>query len=94
MGAQIMTQIKPASFRDAPFREAQFMPVALDVERRDNGTVILRSRVELGEYEPNLALAFSKTAERCGAKPALAVRNSDESWLRSEERRVGKECRL
>ena len=75
-----MTQIQPASFRDAPFREAQFMPVALDVERRSDGTVILRSRVELGEYEPNLALAFTKTAERCGAKPALAVRNSDENW--------------
>ena len=75
-----MTQIQPASFRDAPFREAQFMPVTLDVERRNDGTVILRSRVELGEYEPNLAQAFTKTAERCGAKPALAVRNSDENW--------------
>lgn len=56
------------------------MPVALDVERRDDGTVILRSRVALGEYEANLALAFAQTAARCGVKPALAVRNSDGSW--------------
>jgi feruloyl-CoA synthase len=68
------------SFRDAPFREAEFMPVALDVERRDDGTVILRSRIALGDYEANLPLAFAKTAARCGDKPALAVRSFDGSW--------------
>ena len=75
-----MATVQHTSFRDAPFREAEFMPVALDVERRDDGTVILRSRVALGEYEANLALAFAQTAARCGDKPALAVRNSDGSW--------------
>lgn len=75
-----MATTQHASFRDAPFREARFMPVALDVERRDDGTVILRSRVALGEYETNLALAFTQTAARCGSKPALGVRSSDGRW--------------
>ncbi len=69
-----------ASFRDAPFRGAEFMPVALNVESRDDGTVILRSRVALGHYEANLPLAFAQTAARCGDKPALGVRNSDGNW--------------
>ncbi len=69
-----------ANFRDAPYREAEFMPVALDVERRDDGTVILRSRVALGHYEANLPMAFAQTAARCGTKPALAVRGPDGSW--------------
>ena len=56
------------------------MPVALDVERRDDGTVILRSRVALGDYQANLPLAFAHTAARCAAKPALSVRGSDGNW--------------
>lgn len=75
-----MTQPQTQTFRDAPYREAQFMPVALDIERRDDGTVILRSQIPLGDYEPNLALAFADAADRCGEKPALAIRDDCGDW--------------
>lgn len=73
-------------FRDAPFREAAFMPVELDVERRGDGTVLLRSRVALGSYEANLPLAFAATAARCGDKAALGLRNADGDWDRTSYR--------
>ena len=75
-----MTKANNVNFRDAPFREAQFMPVALNVERRDDGTVVIRSRIELGGYEANLPLAFALTAARCGDKPALGLRGAEGNW--------------
>jgi feruloyl-CoA synthase len=64
----------------APFREAEFMAVDLDVERRDNGSVVLRSRVLLGDYEPNLARALASSVARQPDKCALAFRGADGAW--------------
>ena len=59
---------------EAPFREAKLMPVDLEVERRADGTILMRSRVPLRAYDANLARALlARCAER-GDKPALAKR--------------------
>ncbi len=63
-----------------PFRAAEFMPVDLSVERRDNGTVMLRTKVPIGDYEPNLARAFAASAARQPNKSALAFRGPDGEW--------------
>lgn len=64
----------------APFREAEFMAVDLDVERRSDGTIVLRSRVPLGDYEPNLARALVTSIARQPDKSALAFRGADGGW--------------
>jgi len=64
----------------APFREAQFMPVDLAVERRADGSITIRSRVPLPPHEQNLARAFAATAARKGNAPALKFRGPDGAW--------------
>lgn len=64
----------------APFREAEFMPVDLDVERRGDGVIVLRSRVPLGDYEPNLARALAASIARQPDKSALAFRGAEGAW--------------
>ncbi|MBC7506198.1 MAG: AMP-binding protein, partial [Sandarakinorhabdus sp.] len=64
----------------APFREAEFMPVDLDIDRRADGTIVLRSRVPLGRYEPNLAKALAASIARQPDKSALAFRGPDGEW--------------
>lgn len=58
----------------APFREAEFMPVDLDVRRAEDGTVYLKSRVPLPEHDWNLARALLARAEEKGDQPALLWR--------------------
>ena len=65
----------------APFREAEFMPVDLAVDRRDDGSIVIRSTIELGGYEANLPAAFAASAVRAGDKTALAFRNEDGEWV-------------
>ena len=70
--------VEPAA---APFREAEFMPVDLDVERRGDGTVLIRSRVPLGDYESNIPRALAASAARQGNKTALAWRGQGGAWV-------------
>ena len=62
------------------FREAEFMPVDLDVERRGNGDIVVRSRVPLGTYEANLAKALNDSIARQPHKSALVFRGADGEW--------------
>lgn len=62
------------------WREAEFMPVDLAVERRRDGTVLIVSRVPLRDYEPNLALAFADRAAQSGAARALGWRDPAGAW--------------
>ena len=68
------------SISTAPFREAEFMPLDLAVERRDDGTIVIRTNVPLGDYEPNLARAFADSVARQPDKSALAFRGPDGEW--------------
>lgn len=59
-----------------PFREAKLMPVDLDIDRRDDGSMLIRSRVPIGDFDPNLPRALAESAARQGGKPALAWREA------------------
>lgn len=66
----------------APLRDAALLPVDLDIERRADGTIVLRSRIALQPYEANLAARFAAMAEARGSKPAMAKRASaDGEWV-------------
>jgi feruloyl-CoA synthase len=63
----------------APFRPAELMPIDLDVTRRDDGAILIASRIPLAAYNANLPAAFAKRAATSGDKPALAFRKG-EAW--------------
>lgn len=66
---------------DVPIREARLLPVDLHIERRDDGVIIMRSRIPLREYDCNLPAAFAQQAAKQGDKPAMAKRPSaDADW--------------
>lgn len=56
------------------------MPVDLDVSRRDDGSILVQSRVPLPAHDPNLARAFAACAAAQGEAPALAWREPDGAW--------------
>ncbi len=60
-----------------PFRAVNFAPVA--VERTDNadGTILLRSRAPLPDFDPSLAALFRRAVERAPAQLYLAERAGD-----------------
>lgn len=64
----------------APYREAQFMPVDLQIDRRPDGSIILASRVRLPPHDWNLARAFAATAAARGDHPALKFRDDNGGW--------------
>lgn len=65
---------------DAPFREAEFMPVDLDIERRRDGTILLKSRVPLRPFDANIPRAFAARAALKGDAPAIGWRGADGQW--------------
>lgn len=69
-----------SDWRQAPFREAEFLPVDLDVREDDSGIIRLKSRQPFEPIDANLARAFLKTAEQKGGAPALAERGPDGQW--------------
>lgn len=62
------------------WREAEFMPVDLEIERRGDGTLLIKSRVPLRAYQSNLALAFADRAVARGDAPALGWRDPAGAW--------------
>ena len=84
--------ISPASDGEnlAPFRDAKLMPVDLDVRRRDDGTILIRSRIPLRAYESNIPAAFALRAGIMGDHPALVKRASigDGEWVTTTYREL------
>ncbi len=74
------SSVPPALVQEAPHVPVEFMPVDLDVERREDGTLVLRSRLPLGDYDPNLARAIARRARDKGAATALGWRGDDGGW--------------
>lgn len=64
----------------APFREAEFMPVDLEVITHDDGTVRIRSRIPLEIGDANLPRAILARAAAMGGKSAIAWRDGDGAW--------------
>lgn len=58
----------------APFRDPGFLPVDLDVQRRPDGTILIRSRIPLDDHEPCLPRVLAKQAAKLGDKPFLVQR--------------------
>lgn len=73
------TATAPSAAR-APLREASLLPVDLDVERRADGVIVMKSRIPLRAYDANLPAAFARTAAAKGDKPAMAKRDADGAW--------------
>lgn len=64
-----------------PFRETDFLPVDLAVERRPDGAIVLRSRIPLREFEPCLPRVLAVQAARLGGKPYLVQRRGPQrAW--------------
>jgi feruloyl-CoA synthase len=63
------------------FRPTDFLPVDLAVERRDDGSIVLRSRIALQEFEPCLPRVLATQAVRLGNKPYLVQRQGPQrTW--------------
>ena len=58
-----------------------FPPQELDVEKREDGTLILRSPIKLEEYEVNVGNKFKKTCEQVPENIWLAERDN-EAWTK------------
>ena len=71
-----LTRLGPVSFR-----QTDFLPVDLAVERRADGSIVLRSRIPLQEFEPCLPRVLATQAARLGAKPYLVQRRGPQrAW--------------
>ena len=64
-----------------PFRQTDFLPVDLEVERRADGSIVLRSRIPLQEFEPCLPRVLAAQAASLGGKPYLVQRRGPQrAW--------------
>ena len=73
-----LTSAAPAA---VPFRETDFLPVDLAVERRADGAIVLRSRIPLREFEPCLPRVLAVQAAHLGNKPYLVQRRGPQrAW--------------
>jgi feruloyl-CoA synthase len=64
-----------------PFRDTDFLPVDLDVERRADGSILLRSRIPLAGFEPCLPRVLEQRAREHPDKPYLVQRRGPErAW--------------
>jgi feruloyl-CoA synthase len=63
-----------------PFRRTNFVEPLVDVERRADGTLILRSPRALGQIERNLIAYLRRWSGTTPDQPMLAERGPDKSW--------------
>ncbi|QDH72352.1 AMP-binding protein [Brevundimonas sp. M20] len=68
-------------FHQAPCRPIRFGDVGLEIERRDDGTLILSAKAPLEPYEQNLMRRFWALGETQGDKTWIAERDGD-GWKR------------
>ncbi len=58
-----------------------FAPPDIEMERRDDGSYVLRSRRALGEWEPSIAAVLRKRAAEHPDRPLAAERDSENHWV-------------
>ncbi|HEY7991328.1 MAG TPA: AMP-binding protein [Stellaceae bacterium] len=63
-----------------PFRAVEALPPAVDVERRADGTIILRCPYPLGDYPANIVAHLRRWAEEAPDRAFLAERGPERSW--------------
>ena len=82
-----------ADLQKAPFRDAKFLPIDLDVQRRDDGVITIASRIPLAEHDFNLPRVFAKVAAEQGDKPALSRREGGTGeWRTVSYAALKREC--
>jgi feruloyl-CoA synthase len=85
-----MTSHAAAKAREAkpPFKPVNFAPVAVDRTDNTDGSILLRSRAKLPDYDPSLANLFRRAVDKARAQRYLAERSGD-GWreMRYEEAR-------
>ncbi|WP_456687080.1 AMP-binding protein, partial [Bradyrhizobium sp. P5_C11_2] len=67
-GSAAVAMTKPA------FRKVEWLARDIDVERRDDGTVVLKSRIPLQVYEKHIPASLAKWAKQAPARIWLAQR--------------------
>ncbi|MFC3580476.1 AMP-binding protein [Sphingomonas hylomeconis] len=67
---------RPLDAPPPPFREAKLMPIDIAVERREDGTILLQSRIAIADYDANIPADLLRSAARQPDKPALAWREA------------------
>ncbi len=66
--------------RSAPYRESNFAPRRVTVDRREDGVILIRSPVEVGPVERSVCDFLPKWAEASPDRMFLAERLPDGSW--------------
>jgi feruloyl-CoA synthase len=75
----MLTTSKPAS---PAFRKVPFPKVDLDVERRDDGSLLVSTRAELELIAPNVPVGLMRAAATWPDRVAMAERDANGVWLR------------
>lgn len=70
----------------APFRDVRFPPVALNIETRDDGTILMSAAAELELIAPTVAQGLMTAAQVWPDRVAMAERGPDGEWLRKSYR--------
>ena len=66
-----------------PFRQTHFPSAEMRLERREDGTLVVRPVLQLAAYEPNLPAVLARRAELHPDKPYLAERRpAGGDWYR------------
>ena len=58
-----------------------FAPPDTEMERRDDGTIILRSRLAVPEWEPSITAVLRKRAAEHPDRPLAAQRDAQDRWV-------------
>ena len=80
-----------AHARQAPFRPLTYVKPQAEIERRSDGTILLRSPITLGETQHNIASYLRLWSQVAPQRPMFAERDRDGTWRRvtyGEVRRV------
>jgi feruloyl-CoA synthase len=65
---------------DAPFRAVRLEKPDIDVERRSDGTILIRSRHPLDPYPPRLTDRLKHWAEQAPDRVFMAARDENKAW--------------
>lgn len=77
-----MTDKVPAPTPLPAFRNIEWMPRDIEVDRRENGEILLRSRIPLDPFERHMAVYLDHWARKKPNVTWLAQRNEDGGWDR------------
>src|SRR5213079_3716615 len=62
------------------FRKIEWLKRDIDVERRPDGVIILKSRIPLQAYEKHIPASLAKWAKQAPERIWLAQRGADQQW--------------